>query len=124
MKRINIETLDERNEWSLTQFIERGINMEFVKLATDRYMVKGTNGYIVNEKEKLEMEKGELAMKDITSKDCQSETTKKIKKINKRIKEIEEKELPVEQTGEEVTQSTEEKEDGVDDPIEETSTVI
>ena len=112
MKRINLETIDERNDYMITQFIRRGVNMEFIKLGTDRYMVKGTNGYVVNEKEKLQLEKNELVMKDITSKDCQAETTKKIKKINKKIKELEEKD------------ETDPKVDDVDDTIEETDRTI
>lgn len=86
--------------------------MEFIKLGKDRYQVKGTNNYIVNEKEKLELEKGELVMQDIKGKECQGETTKKIKKINKRIKEIEKKD------------ELDPKEADVDDTIKETDTAI
>ena len=90
MKRINFETLNERNNHSLLQFIERGVNMEFIKKG-ENYLIKNSNGRVVSEKEKLELENGELIIKDITSNECQQETTKKIKRNKKRIKEIEEK---------------------------------
>ena len=63
--------------------------MEFVKVGKN-YMIKGSNGRIVSEKEKLELENKELAIKDITGCECQKETTKKISKNKKRIKELEE----------------------------------
>lgn len=90
MKRINFETLNERNNCSLLQFMERGVNMEFIKKG-ENYLIKNSNGRVVSEKEKLELENGELIIKDITSNECQQETTKKIKRNKKRIKEIEEK---------------------------------
>lgn len=62
--------------------------MEFVKVGKN-YMIKGSNGRIVSEKEKLELENKELIIKDITGCECQKETTKKINKNKKRIKEIE-----------------------------------
>lgn len=88
MKKINFETLDERNDYSLTQFIRRGVDMEFIKKGKN-YLIKNSNGRVVSEKEKLELENGELIIKDITSNECQQETTKKIKRNRKRIKEIE-----------------------------------
>ena len=62
--------------------------MEFVKVGKN-YMVKGSNGRIVSEKEKLQLENNELVLKDIKGCDCQKETTKKISKNKKKIKEIE-----------------------------------
>lgn len=91
MKRINFETLNERNDYSLLQFIERGVNVEFIKKGQN-YLIKNSNGRIVSEKEKLQLENDELVLEDISSNNCQQETTKKIKKNKKRIKEIEEKE--------------------------------
>ena len=88
MKKINFETLDERNDYSLFQFLERGVNMEFIKKGKN-YLIKNSNGRVVSEKEKLELENGELIIKDITSNECQQETTKKIKRNKKRIKELE-----------------------------------
>ena len=87
MKKINWETLSRRNEYSIDQFIERGVNMEFIKYG-DKYIIKDSNGYVVDEKEKLQLQKGELVLKDIEGCGCQAETTKKISKINKRLKEL------------------------------------
>lgn len=66
--------------------------MEFIKVGKN-YMIKNSNGRIVSEKEKLELENKELVLKDITGCECQKETTKKISKNKKRIKEIEKEEL-------------------------------
>lgn len=57
--------------------------MEFKKLSEDRYLVVGSNNRIVTKKEKNKLEKKELVLKDINSSNCQSETTKKIKEIEK-----------------------------------------
>ena len=65
--------------------------MEFIKLGK-RFLIKGSNGRVVSEKEKLELENQELVLKDIKSCGCQAETTKKISKNKKRIKEIEKEE--------------------------------
>ena len=53
--------------------------MEFIKLSKDRYMIKDSNNYVVSEKEKLQLEKKELVLKDIKGCECQQETTKKNK---------------------------------------------
>lgn len=83
--------------------------MEFIKIGKN-YMIKGSNGRIVSEKEKLELENKELAIKDIQSNECQGKTTQKITKNKKKIKKIEEKETaPVKENA--------------DEPIEETSEV-
>ena len=62
--------------------------MEFLKIGK-RYLIKNSNGRIVDEKTKLELENKELVLKDITGCECQKETTKKISKNKKRIKELE-----------------------------------
>lgn len=62
--------------------------MEFIKIGKN-YMIKNSNGRIVSEKEKLELENKALIIKDITGCECQQETTKKISKNKKRIKELE-----------------------------------
>jgi len=62
--------------------------MEFIKLGK-KYLIKNSNGRIVDEKTKLELENKELVLKDITGCECQKETTKKIAKNKKRIKELE-----------------------------------
>lgn len=88
MKRINFEGLNERNDYQIGKLIG-GIEMEFIKYG-DKYLIKNSGGKVVSEKEKLQLEKKELVIKDITSNNCQEKTTKKIKKINKKIKEAEE----------------------------------
>lgn len=65
--------------------------MEFIKVGKN-YMVKNSNGRIITEKEKLQLENKELILKDIEGCNCQGETTKKISKNKKRIKEIEKQE--------------------------------
>ena len=93
MKQINWSSLAEKNDYTIDQFIERGVGMEFIKYG-DKYIVKGSNGYIVDEKEKLQIEKGELVLKDIEGCNCQKETTLKIREINKQLEEMEKKEKP------------------------------
>lgn len=87
--------------------------MEFIKVGKN-YMIKNSNGRIVSEKEKLELENKELVIKDITGCGCQKETTKKISKNKKRIKEIEKEEIEETALNKEVQ----------DDTIEETDTII
>lgn len=62
--------------------------MKFIKKGKF-YLIKNSNGKVVDEKTKLELENKELVLKDITSCECQKETTKKISKNKKRIKELE-----------------------------------
>lgn len=59
--------------------------MEFIKKGKN-YIIKNSNGRIVSEKEKLQLEKDELILEDIKSNGCQGKTTKKISKINKKQK--------------------------------------
>lgn len=88
-KRINLETISIRNDYSIDDFLKGGIKMEFINIGRGKYLVRNSNGMIVNEKERLELEKRGLAIKDIKSDTCQKETTKKIKKINKKLEEVE-----------------------------------
>lgn len=90
MKQINFENLNERNEFSLTNFLG-GIEMEFIKHG-DKYLVKGSNGIIVDEVEKLKLENKEMIIKDFESNKCQKETTKKIAKNKKKITALQTKE--------------------------------
>lgn len=83
--------------------------MEFIKVGKN-YMIKNSNGRIITEKEKLELENNELVIKDFKSNECQGKTTQKIKKNKKRIKEIETATLPIEEKA--------------DDTIEEADTTI
>lgn len=62
--------------------------MEFIKIGKN-YMIKDSNGRIVSEKEKLQLENNELILNDIKSNNCQEKTTKKVSKNKKRIKELE-----------------------------------
>lgn len=97
MKQININDFIYKNDLYYKEEMEV-LGMEFIKVGKN-YMLKGSNGIIVDEKEKLQMENNELVIKDFESNNCQKETTKKISKNKKRIKEImeEEKEFtPVE----------------------------
>lgn len=88
MKKINFKDLNKRNNYSLFQFLERGLNMEFIKIGKN-YMIKDSNGRIVSEKEKLQLENNKLILNDIKSNNCQEKTTKKVSKNKKRIKELE-----------------------------------
>ena len=81
---------------------------QFVKFG-DKYIVKNSNGRIVSEKEKIQMENNELILKDITGCNCQKETTKKLTKNKKRLKEIEKEEK---------------QKDDVNDIIQETTKII
>ena len=94
--------------------------MEFIKVRNG-YLIKGSNGRIVSEKEKLQLENKELVIKDIEGCECQKETTKKISKNKKRIKEIEQEEKKQEEIEEIIEEDTalEEKEDNADDTIKE-----
>lgn len=82
--------------------------MKFVKVGKN-YLIKNSNGRIVSEKEKLELENKELIIQDIKSDGCVKEITKKINKNKKRIKEL---------------TAQDKKEDGADDIIEETNKSI
>ena len=59
--------------------------MEFIKLNEDRYMIKGSNNFVVSKEEKLKLEKKELIIKDIESNECQGKTTQRIKKIDREL---------------------------------------
>ena len=83
--------------------------MEFIKVGKN-YLIKNSNGRIVSEKEKLELETKELIIEDIKSNKCQGKTTQKISRNKKKIKEIENT-APV-------------KEDDADEIIKEADTTI
>lgn len=61
--------------------------MEFIKVGKN-YMIKNSNGRMITEKEKLELENKELIIKDIQSNECQGKTTQKLTKNKKRLKKI------------------------------------
>ena len=86
MKQINITKMMRDND--LNNFEERRLlGMEFIKRPDGNYIIKDS-GFVVSEKEKLQMENKELVIKDISS-TCAKNITKKISKNKKRIKEIE-----------------------------------
>lgn len=87
MKQININDFIMKNDLNIKEEMEV-LGMEFVKVG-DKYMLKGSNGIIVDEKEKLKMENNEMVIKDFESNKCQQETTKKISRNKKRIEELE-----------------------------------
>lgn len=88
MKQINLNKFIIDNGLTLGNEMEV-LGMKFIKLKDGNYMIENSNGLIVSEKEKLELENRELVIKDIESEECQSKTTQKITKNKKRIKELE-----------------------------------
>lgn len=64
------------------------LGMEFIKQNDGNYLIKNSNGYVVSEKEKIQLENNELVLKDFSSNKCQEETTKKIASNKKKIKEV------------------------------------
>lgn len=102
--------------------------MEFIKVGKN-YMIKNSNGRIVSEKEKLELENRELIIEDIKSNKCQGKTTQKIKRNKKKIKDImeEEKNNKIEEIDtydEEDLKKTALNEEVQDEIIKETDTTI
>ena len=79
--------------------------MKFVKIGKN-YLIKNSNGKIVSEKEKLELENKELVIQDIKSEGCVKDITKKISKNKKRIKEIEKETALEEKVQDEEKQET------------------
>ena len=88
MKRIDIDKLIEENGLTLER---RMLGMEFIKRQDGNYIIKDS-GYVISEKEKLQMENKELVIKDISA-SCAKEMTKQISKNKKRIKEIEDENI-------------------------------
>ena len=89
MKQINLTKMMKDNSLDFKEEMEV-LGMKFIKLKDGNYMIKDSNGIIVDEKEKLQLENRELVIQDIEGCNCQAETTKKIAKNKKRIKEIDE----------------------------------
>lgn len=83
MKQINFDNLNERNEYSLSNFLG-GIKMEFIKKGKN-YLIKDSNGVIVSEEEKLKLENNELILKDLNGGGCQGKITRQISENNKKI---------------------------------------
>ena len=90
MKKIDIaKMLNDNNLQELDR--KEFLGMEFIKQPNGTYIIKNSNGRVVSEKEKIQLENNELVLEDI-KKDCAKDITKKISKNKKRLKEIEEKE--------------------------------
>lgn len=90
MKKIDITKMMQENDFADIDRREI-LGMEFIKQTNGTYLIKNSNGRVVSEKEKIQLENKELVLEDI-KKDCAKDITKKISKNKKRIKEIEEKE--------------------------------
>lgn len=87
--KINIDKMIRSNDLYYLEKTEV-LGMEFIKMNNGKYMIKNSNGRVVDEKEKLQLENKELIIKDIKSNKCQEKATKKIANNKKRIKEIDE----------------------------------
>ena len=84
MKQIDLAKMITNNSLNSTERVDI-LGMEFIKMTDGNYMIKGSNGYIVDEQEKLKLEKNELIIHDFESNDCQKETKEKIDEINDNI---------------------------------------
>ena len=87
MKRIDLTKMLREND---LDYIERKeiLGMEFIKRDDGNYIIKDS-GFVVSEKEKLQMENKELVIQDISS-TCAKNITKEISKNKKRIEELDE----------------------------------
>lgn len=88
MKQIDFNKMLKENDLDYKERMEI-LGMEFIKQTDGNYLIKNSNGIIVNEKEKIQLENNELVLKDFSSNKCQEETTKKISKNKKKLKEVE-----------------------------------
>lgn len=86
MKKIDLKKVILKNDYIVESLVKGVEGMEFIKYG-DKWLIKDTPGIIVSNKEKLQLEKKELVLKDIEGCECQKETTKKISKINKKLKD-------------------------------------
>lgn len=87
MKQIDITKMIMDNDLFFEERKEI-LGMEFIKMG-DKYLLKDSNGIVVDEEEKLKLENNEMVLKDFSSNKCQEETTKKISKNKKEIEKIE-----------------------------------
>lgn len=86
MKQINITKMMYDNSLNYDEQ-RRILGMEVIKRADGNYIIKDS-GFVISEKEKLQLENNELILQDLKS-NCAKEITKKISKNKKRIEEIE-----------------------------------
>lgn len=87
MKRIDLEELSKRNDYMIDDFMRGVLSMEFIKVG-DKYLLKGSNSVIVDEEEKLKLERNEMIV-DNGDCGCEVEKIKKVSNINKKLKKIE-----------------------------------
>ena len=87
MKRIDLTKMLREND---LDYINRKeiLGMEFIKRDDGNYIIKDS-GFVVSEKEKLQMENKELVIQDISAV-CAKNITKEISKNKKRIEELDE----------------------------------
>ncbi len=88
MKQIDFNKMIKDNDLNYQERMVY-LGMEFIKQTDGNYLIKNSNGIVVNEKEKIQLENNELVLKDFSSNKCQEETTKKISKNKKKLKEVE-----------------------------------
>ena len=87
MKQIDLQAMMINNGMDIDR--KEILGMEFIKVG-DKFMIKNSNGIIVDEKEKLRLENRELVIKDVESNLCQKETTRKLSKNKKKLEELDE----------------------------------
>ena len=87
MKQIDLRAMMINNGMDIDR--KEILGMEFIKVG-DKFMIKDSNGIIVDEKEKLRLENRELVIKDVESNLCQKETTRKLSKNKKKLEELDE----------------------------------
>ena len=83
MKKINLKAMMLNNGMDIDR--KEMLGMEFIRINAGNYLIKNSNGRIVSNAERLKLEKGELIIKDVESNNCQKDTTKKIKEIDKEL---------------------------------------
>lgn len=88
MKQIDFNKMIKDNDLNYQERMVY-LGMEFIKQTDGNYLIKNSNGIVVSEKEKIQLENNELVLKDFSSNKCQEETTKKISKNKKKLKEVE-----------------------------------
>lgn len=86
MKQIDITKMIIDNDLYYTERKEI-LGMKFIKVG-DKYLIEGSNGIIVDEKEKKQLEAKELVIKDIES-ECAKDITPKLTEKKKEIEELE-----------------------------------
>lgn len=62
--------------------------MEFIKIGKDKWLIKASNGRIVSNKEKKQLEKQEITIPEQKCKECEIKPIKKKKKTATSKKEL------------------------------------